>query len=116
MAGVLTTASTVLCGPDVPPNHGGTVAVSSTAKLKVNGNPVLIKSSIAGKSVGGCKTPQSNSTKPCTTVSSVLSGEASKLKAGGSPVMLDSTLSGQTDGAPPGTLSASAGQNRLTAI
>ena len=116
MPGVLTTTSTVLCGPDVPPNHGGKVAIASTAKLKVNDNPVLLNSSIAGKSVGGCKTPTSNSTKPCTSVASVSSGEANKLKAGGNPVMLDTTLSGKTDGAPLGPLFASAGQSKLTAL
>lgn len=118
MAGVLTTASTVLCGPNVPPNHGGQVTVASTAKLTVNGNPVLFKSSVAGKAVppGACKTPQSNSTKPCTSVSSVLGGEAGKLNAGGNPVLLDSTLSGLTDGNPPGPLSATADQSKLSAI
>jgi len=116
MAGVLTTASAVLCGPDVAPNHGGKVSVASAAKLTVNGAPVLLKSSIAGKTVGGCKTPQSNSTKPCASVASVSTGEAAKLKAGGSPVMLDSSLGGQTDGAPPGPLSASAGQGKLSAV
>ena len=115
MPGVLTTGSKVLCGPDVPPNHGGNVSVTSTAKLKVNGNPVLLKSSIAGKSVSDCKTPTSNSTSPCLSVTSVTVGEASKLKVGGNPVMLD-TLVGTTDGVPPGTVPASAEQEKLTAI
>lgn len=118
MAGVLTTASTVLCDLAAPSSHGGQVTVASTAKLTVNGNPVLVKNSVASKAVppGACKTPPSNSSKPCTSVTSVASGESAKLKTGGNPVLLDSTLGGLTDGNPQGKLSATAGQSKLSAI
>ncbi|MEZ4731292.1 MAG: hypothetical protein R3E79_29590 [Caldilineaceae bacterium] len=112
MPNVLTTASPVVCG------HGGPVTVSSSAKLTVKQNPVLLKSSIASKAVSGCTTvPDPNtSTKACTTVASVTAGEATKLTVRGNPVMLD-TLAGSTDGTIGGTLqtllSATAGQSQL---
>jgi len=119
MAGVLTTGSTVGCG------HGGTVSTSGAAKLKVSGNPVLLKTGIAGQAVSGCKTPlvvppPPPPSSPCHTVASVITGEATKLKVNGSPVMLD-TLTGTTDGVVAGVtpqtlLFATAAQTRLEAI
>jgi hypothetical protein len=116
MADVLTTSSTVGCG------HGSSeVATSSTAKLKVEGSPVLLKSSIENQSVkpGTCATPISQTSKKCTTVKSVTAGEATKLKAGGAAAML-ATLKGSTDGMVGGTtpqllLKATANQSKLTA-
>jgi len=116
---VLTTNSQVLCDAaidsDTPADrrHGGQVATTSSAKLKVNGAPVLTASGI-GPAVSGCKTPSSSPLKRCISVS-ILSGSATKLKTAGSPVMLDS-LSGTTDGSPPGKVPASAKQDKLTAI
>lgn len=119
MPGVLTTGSNVICG------HGGTVATSGVSKLKVSGNPVLLKTGIMGQSVSGCKTPTvvpppPPPSSPCHTVASVISGEATKLKVSGSPVMLE-TLTGTTDGIVAGVtpqllLSATAGQTKLTAV
>jgi hypothetical protein len=109
MASVLTMESTVGCGHDP-----GKVATASTAMLTVAGSPVLLSDSIAGKTVSGCKTQQSSSTKPCTTVTAVTDGEATKLTVGGAPVML-STLVGGTDGNPVGALNASNVQSKLTA-
>ncbi|MDZ8258028.1 hypothetical protein [Nostoc sp. ChiQUE01b] len=119
MASVLTTSSNVICG------HSGNVAVTSTQKLKVGNNPVLVKTSIEGKSVPNCATvPAADATGStaikCTTVSSVSSGEATKLKVNKQPVMLD-TLSGETNGmvakiTPQKLLAATAGQSKLTAI
>jgi hypothetical protein len=119
MAGVLTTASTVKCG------HGsGKVQTSSSAKLSVEGNAILLKTGIVNKSVSGCgtvaKADSSGPTdKPCTSVAAVTGGEATKLKADGKPVMLD-TLAGSTDGmvsktTPQTKLKATVGQSRLTA-
>ena len=106
MAKVLTTDSILQCG------HGGTVKTISTAKLKIDGKPVLILGSI-GPVVQGCGTPVSSSSKPCTTVT-VSGGQAQKLRVGGSPVMLD-TVTGTTDGNPMGTLQANAVQTKLSA-
>ncbi len=118
MPGVLTTGSNVSCG------HGGTVGTSSSAKLKVSGNAVLLKTGIAMKSVSSCQTPPASDVSgptamKCTTVTSVDSGEATKLTAGGAPVVLE-TLTGQTDGmvgkvTPQLLLSATAGQSKLKA-
>src|SRR5947209_4693034 len=89
---VLTTSSTILCGPAAPMLHGGTVQNTSTAKLTVAGSPVLVKSDIQGKSVTACATvppPQTNT--PCSFVNSplnVTAGEATRLTAGGGPVLL----------------------------
>lgn len=132
MAGVLTTASTVTCG-----HAPGNVSTTSAAKLTVNGQPVLLKSSIDGKPVGACSTPPAAepsgpTAAPCVLVTStplvppapptpgVTGGEATKLTAGGSKVMLD-TLEGKTNGmvakaSPQSLLQATAIQNKLTAI
>lgn len=119
MANVLTMASNVTCG------HGGKVTVVSTVKLTVNGSPLLLKSSIAGKSVAACTTPPAAdasgpTAKPCTTVATVSLGEAMKLTVGGQPVMLD-TLKGETDGmvaktTPQMLLAAIAGQIKLSTL
>lgn len=121
MAGVLTTASNVTCG-----HSPGRVSTSSSAKLKVSGSAVLLKTGVSSKSVSGCSTVTSTDSngvtqnQQCSSVSSVTAGEATKLKAGGSFVMLD-TLAGQTDGmvnytTPQTKLSATAGQTKLKAI
>lgn len=120
MAGVLTMGSKVTC------EHEGAVGVSSTEKLKVSNYPVLVKASIAGKSIAAnCTTTDAlddqgkQKDKKCTSVSSVLTGEATKLKVNNQPVMLD-TLSGTTDGIvnykPQPSLKATVGQTKLTAI
>ena len=121
MAGVLISSSNVTCGHVLPPKLGK-VQVSSSAKLRVNGQPVLLKSSIENKTVAGCATvPDPNTgAKPCTTVTAVSTGEATKLKVGGKAVILD-TLTGDTDGNVAGTtpqklLKGTALQSKLTAI
>lgn len=115
MAVVLISNSNVTCG------HLGKVQVSSSAKLRVNGQPVLLKSSIENKTVANCGTVPNPNTgaKPCTKVIAVSTGEATKLKVGGKAVILD-TLTGDTDGTVGGTpqklLSGTAQQSKLTAI
>jgi len=122
---VLTTSSSVQCG------HSGKVAVESLAKLQVNSSPILLKGSIEGKPITGCKTPSTSDTsgltnQQCDQVSSVppgpgvILGEATKLKVGGQPVMLD-TLTGKTNGmvgkvTPQPLLSAMANQSKLMTI
>lgn len=139
---VLTTSSDVNCGhpSTTPPPTPGKVQTKSTAKLKVNGDPVLLESSIAGKSISGCGTlPKKDNSGtdtdlPCSKVSAVpqmvpvapdpappaiTAGRSTKLKVGEEPVMLD-TLAGKTDGmvgklTPQTLLSGKAGKNKLTA-
>jgi len=111
MSGVLTTSSSVTCSSQ------GKVQTSSNAKLRVNGSAVLIKSGIASKSISGCKHPvdESKSIAACKSVASVGGGFATKLTTGGAAVALAS-LSGMGDAtSPPDTISASAGQSKLTA-
>ena len=119
MAYVLTTGSSVECG------HSGKVATSGAAKLKVNGDRVLQKSGVGGKSVSGCslKDTSDNSgplTTMCRNVTTVTAGEATKLKVSGAPVVLD-TLAGGTDGMatkgpPAAELRGQAGHSKLKAI
>jgi hypothetical protein len=96
MAKVLTTGSTVMC------KHGGKVATGSTAKLTVNGLPVLLAAGVSGRTVTTCPItddPNTSTTK-CRTVAAIIKGPAVKLKVGGQPVILD-TLTGMTNGTPP---------------
>lgn len=132
MAKVLTMASSVLCdaatkkttddaGNPIPPIpfHGGEVTKSSSAKLKVRGNSVLLKSGIStlAGGISGCKTPSPPPpTKACTQVTQIISGEATKLKVNGEGVLLEGKLAGITDGNPPGTLPGTANQHKLIAI
>jgi hypothetical protein len=109
MANVLTEASSVTCG------HEGTVATSGDGRLKVQGSSVLLQAGVTGKMVSGCKTASSNSTSPCASVTSLASGTASKLMIGGQPVLLQG-ITGVTNGVPPGALSSSAKQSKLSAV
>lgn len=121
MAKVLTKASEVKCA------HSGKASLSSSALLKVGGDPVLREADVKGASLSGCSTTnrsptQANQTKDvkCSSVSSVATDEATKLMADGKPVSLD-TLTGMSDGTladvtPLPGVSASAKQSKLTAI
>jgi hypothetical protein len=123
MPRALTMGSTVTCGHQVPPKVGS-VQKASLAKLKVNGQPVLLESSIVGKAIPDCGTvpksppPPGPVSKPCSTVSTVTGGASLKLKVGGMPVMLE-TLGGSTDGVvenlPQTSLSGQANQPKLKA-
>jgi hypothetical protein len=139
MPGVLTTESQVLCGPAAPSAHGGTVSLSSTAKLTVKGHPVLLESNIAGQAITGCATTLASDAsgpvaQPCLKVSKVpqlsppppveppplTSGKAIKLTVNGKQVMLD-TVQGFTNGmvsktTPLNKLTGKAVQTKLTAI
>lgn len=92
MATVLTTGSQLSC------SHGGSVTLSGgRSVLTVAGNPVLARADVVGKTVSGCATPATSSTKPCTTVTSLLLGEAMTLTAAGQAV-LTTDARGLTDG------------------
>ena len=113
MATVITAGSTVLCDKAAGGQHGGTVAVAGSAKLTVKQQGVLLESGVKGKSVGSCATPATSSTKKCTQVSAVTAGLATKLTVG-SKAVLTTDLAGTTDGAPPGTVPATAEHTKLT--
>lgn len=79
-------------------------------KLKVSGQAVVASSDLTGAPIAP---PCSNSTKPCTAVSSVVPAPT-KLKVDGQPVALDS-LTGVTDGTDAALKPAIANQSKLKA-
>lgn len=113
---VLTTSSDVTCG------HQGKVDTSNaTAKLKVNGDPVLRLGDVQTQEVSSSCTVQddaNSSSRKCRLVQQITQGEASKLKVEGQRVLLKN-LQGTTDGLVGGTqqtlLSVEAAQTKLTA-
>jgi hypothetical protein len=112
MPQVLTTTTTVTCGHSPPgsPATPGTVAVRSSAKLRV-GAPVLQEPGIVLMQVSGCPLPAN---VQCHRVVTVTKGRA-KLRVGGLPVML-SSLTGTTDGTPPDRLAAPVGATGLSCV
>jgi hypothetical protein len=116
MRKVLTTQSTVTCG-HIPPTPG-TVQTESSAKLKVDGHPVLLESSVVGKRVVGCGTvPPPASNARCAKVNTVENTPPPKLTVDGSSVLVD-TIKGATEGQvggvkPQRLLSATANQSKL---
>lgn len=119
MPNVLTTGSTVLCGPLTPagvpiPPHVGKVITISTAKLTVQGQPVLLETSIVGQTIApGCLVPVPG--VACKAVISIATTRSLKLMVNGSPVLLE-PLTGVASGNPAGTLGAQANQIKLTAV
>jgi hypothetical protein len=124
MRKVLTTQSTVTCGHRLPPKTG-TVQIASTAKLKVNGEPVLLRASVVGKNIPDCgipvppQGPQGNVI--CTKVLSVANAPQPKLKVNGDPVLVE-PITGSTSGtvvndpeqpSPQKKLAATANQSKL---
>jgi hypothetical protein len=96
MAFALTTESTIEC-----PHHG-TVKPSSSAKLTVGGNAVLLNNQLSGLPIEKCETvPEtSKSITKCLTIQSESGGTAGKLSVGGVAVLLDS-VKAFSEGMPP---------------
>lgn len=115
MASPLTESSSITCV------HSGKVTGTGAPKLTIGGQAVLLADGVMGKTVDGCTNlPPPPSKVPCGAVASLLPPSlAQKLTVGGRPVVLD-TLQGTTACAPPvpppGPLSATAGQSKLTTI
>lgn len=108
---VVTTNATILCA------HGGRVTLTpGQTTVTIQGGAVLRESDLIGAPILGCAQVPSVSTKPCTTVVSVMpGGSAPTVTAGGMPVHTI-PLTGTTDGLPPGTVQvASAGQTTVQA-
>jgi hypothetical protein len=102
--------------------HSGQVQTSSTERLRVNGNAVLVGKSINGMRIDGCKTisDPDKGDIPCQQVTGVLTGFAKKLKVNDQPVVLETSVGwGQTTGtvkfAPQPLAASVAGQTRLQA-
>lgn len=108
---VLTTNARIVCA------HGGQVTLlGRQTNVTAQGAPVLRETDLIGAPIIGCTQPPSVSSKPCTTVVSVMpGGSAAKVAVVGMPAHLDS-LVGMTDGVPPGTVSVLfAGQTTVVA-
>ena len=103
MASVFTPAFTFSC------THGGSAKPTSSAKLKVGGNPVLLASD--KWDVTAC-VPSKQSDSKCSKVS-LTNADAKKLTAGGKAVALTSGTA-KTDGVP-FTVTVSGSQTKLTA-
>jgi hypothetical protein len=111
MPKVLTTAATVKCV------HQGTVTIPSAGQsvLEIESNSALVVGDLVGKTISGCTLSPSTSTKPCTSTTSMIVGDAATMEAGGMAVLLD-TATGLTDSTPPGTWSVqAAGQSSVEA-
>jgi hypothetical protein len=107
MAQALTTGSRITCP------HQGMFATTSTAKLKVSGQPVLKAPDATSWVATGC-TQTGGPPTPCTNIASLASGQLMKLKLGGAPA-LGSGAAGMTTGGPPGPVSVVPMQTKLTA-
>jgi hypothetical protein len=106
MTNVLTNASTITC------EHTATALLTSTAKLKVAGNAVLLDGDTITLKPGMC-TQLGSGLTPCTSVT-VTGGQSTKLKVNGKAVLTESIV-GKTNGSPTFTFTASAGQSKLSA-
>ncbi|MFD7297822.1 hypothetical protein ACFV9W_31440 [Streptomyces sp. NPDC059897] len=96
MPAVLTTASRLVCV------HGGELVVrASTGALTAGGSPVLVLADLLAATVSATcsNTDVAKNQKPCTMVTSVLSGASTTLAVGGRAVALE-TARGLTDGLP----------------
>ncbi len=106
---VLTTGNSITC------QNSGTVTTVSTAKLKVGGDPVLLKGEISNWSIAGCGQTNANAGEvQCTKMLSAAGGDSARLKSMGDTVLLEG-LNGTTNGAPKNGLSAQSGQKLLKA-
>lgn len=109
MPKVLTSADSLSCTAG-----SGSVQASGASKLVVAGNPVLTASGVQGKTVSNCSPPGSPPPPPCTSVSTIQSGQSTKLFVSNSPVLLDQmTAQGSPGPHPIGPVSA--GQSKLEA-
>lgn len=93
---ILTSQAKVMC------SHGGTVTlIPRQGTVTIRGAPVMCVPDVVGAPIVGCTQPPTPTTKPCTTVVSILPGSWSlKVLVGGKPAYV-ATLTGMTDGVPP---------------
>jgi hypothetical protein len=92
---VLTSKATIECP------HGGVVTlVPKQQTVTIQGGAVLSHPDLVGAAIEGCPQPVSSSSKPCTTVLSVLPGSASRVVRVAQRPAYMATLSALTDGIP----------------
>ena len=116
MPPVLTTDSTLTCGPEST-LHVGTVSVEGARSLRVGGAHVLTKAGVKGGSIAGCTNESLPSITKCTGIAPAApTGIATRLKVDGEFVAL-SSLKATTNGVPPSTVVvADAANDLLTAV
>jgi hypothetical protein len=109
MANALTTGSSITC------SFQGSAKVSSSAKLQVGGEAVLLASDVTSWTMSGCNQMTGNTKTPCAKLGAVSAGKATKLQVGSAAVLLDSFQA--MTAAPPAAHSASAknGRSKLQA-
>ena len=110
MAKVVTTAGSLTCA------NTGKPTLSSSAKLKVSGQPVIPFSSVSTFTpYTGCTFTSSSAVGPCTVTSVTSGGQASKLTVGGQGALLDNLSATAGTQPPPASITVAAGQSKLTA-
>src|SRR5438477_8406174 len=82
--------------------HGGTVQVQvSQAKLKVDGQAVILQSDLLKATVSNCPNTNAQAGQtPCLKVTSIISGVSTELVVDSQPAMLE-TATGLTNATPP---------------
>lgn len=109
MANVMTTSGALGC------KLGGKATLTSSAKLTVGGQAVLLEDQVSTWSISGCSQTDASKGQVQCTAFVTFTGKAQKLTVSGKAVLLD-TFSGVTNGNPDATSApASAGQSKLTA-
>jgi hypothetical protein len=110
MANVVTTAGSLTCA------NNGAPTLSSSAKLKVSGKPVIPFASVSTFTpYTGCAYSSGSVTGPCTKTTVTTGGQASKLTVGGQAALLDNLSATAGTPPPPAPISVAAGQSKLTA-
>jgi len=106
----------VTVGSDVECSDSGVATMTSSAKLTVSTEKVVVAAGLVGATVAGCtQVPPPQTDVACKTVKTLTSGEAGKLTVGGRAVLLDS-LKAVADGAPRNEVTCKdAKQKKLTA-
>jgi hypothetical protein len=112
-ARVLTEAASLTCAAGEPAApHGGTLKVTGSARLRVDGKPVLTGASLRNGTLTLCGNNPNAGQAPCSGVQEI-DPRATRLKVDGNPVALESFTS-KTNGTPPGKLAPLSGlQERL---
>lgn len=113
MADVVTIAGSMTC------SHQGSLSLTSAAKLRVDGKPVVVYADVPSFTpFTGCTFPSTSSgAPPCSNAVPISQGHALKLTAGVKPVLLDNLRAGTNNPPPPPAASVTvvAGQAKLTA-
>lgn len=126
MGKVLTEDTVLKCAAtsDKPARHGGTLSVSGTARLKIDGHKVLTAANVLKATISLTESCNNNPNAGQVKCTGVLATPpepapklktATKLKVDGEFVVIDPP-GGTTNGTPPGTIVGSGVHDRLKAV